>query len=105
MSLDPRRLMALRAIDRHGGVVGAAEVLRVSPSAISQQLAALERGTGVALVDRSRRGGQRPATLTAAGRRLAGHAAQLAQVLQEAEADMAAFAGAAVGPVTVAAFF
>src|SRR5215468_6114723 len=90
MSLDPRRLMVLRAVDRHGGVAAAAEILRVSPSAISQQLAALERDTGVALADRSRRGGQRPIQLTAAGRRLA---------------DYAAFAGAAAGPVTVAAFF
>jgi len=105
MSLDSRRLMVLRAVDRHGGVVGAAEILRVSPSAISQQLVALERDTGVALVDRSRRGGQRPIALTAAGRRLAGYAAQLGLVLEEAEADMAAFAGAAAGPVTVAAFF
>lgn len=105
MSLDPRRLMVLRAVDRHGGVLGAAEVLRVSPSAISQQLAALERDTGLALVDRSRRGGQRPIALTAAGRRLAGHAARLGRVLDEAEADMAALAGAVAGPVTVAAFF
>ena len=97
--------MVLRAVDRHGGVVSAAEVLRVSPSAISQQLAALERDTGVALIDRSRRGGQRPIELTAAGRRLAGHAAQLGQVLNEAEADMAELAGAAAGLVTVAAFF
>jgi len=105
MSLDPRRLMVLRAVDRHGGVVGAADALRVSPSAISQQLAALERDAGVALVDRSRRGGQRPIELTAAGRRLAGHAAQLGQVLDEAQAEMASFAGAAAGPVTLAAFF
>ncbi len=97
--------MVLRAVDRHGGVVGAAEFLRVSPSAISQQLAALERDIGVALIDRSRRGGQRPVELSAAGRRLAGHAAQLVQVLDDAEADMAGFAGAAVGPVTIAAFF
>jgi DNA-binding transcriptional LysR family regulator len=105
MSLDPRKLMVLRAVDRHGGVVGAAEVLRVSPSAVSQHLAALERAVGLALVDRSKRGGQRPLQLTAAGRRLAGHAAQLGQVLDEAEADIAAFAGALAGPVTVAAFF
>lgn len=105
MALDPRRLMVLRAVDRHGGVVGAAEVLRISPSAVSQQLAALERDTGIALIDRSRRGGQRPVELTAAGRRLAGHAAQLVEVLEDAEADMAALAGAAVGLVTVAAFF
>jgi DNA-binding transcriptional LysR family regulator len=97
--------MVLRTVDRHGGVLAAAEVLRVSPSAISQQLAALERDAGLALVDRSRRGGQRPIELTAAGRRLAGHAAQLGRVLEEAEADMAALAGAVVGPVTVAAFF
>jgi len=105
MSIDPRKLMVLRAVDRYGGVVGAAEVLRVSPSAVSQHLAALERAVGLALVDRSKRGGQRPLQLTAAGRRLAGHAAQLGQVLDEAEADIAAFAGALAGPVTVAAFF
>lgn len=105
MSLDPRKLMVLRAVDQNGGVVGAAEVLRVSPSAVSQHLAALERAVGLALVDRSKRGGQRPLQLTAAGRRLAGHAAQLGQVLDEAEADIAAFAGALAGPVTVAAFF
>jgi len=105
MSLDPRRLMVLGAVDRHGGVVGAAEILRVSPSAISQRLAALERDAGVALIDRSRRGGQRPVELTAAGRRLAGYASQLGLVLHEAETEMAAFAGAASGQVTVAAFF
>src|SRR5215469_16079845 len=105
MRLDPRRLLTLGAVDRHGGVVGAAEMLRVSPSAISQQLTALERDAGVALIDRSRRGGQRPIELTYAGRRLAGYAAQLSQVLDEAEADMASFTGAAAGLVTLAAYF
>ena len=70
MSLDPRRLVVLHAVDRHGSVVGAAAALRVSPSAVSQQLAALERESGFVLVDRSQRGGQRAIEFTSAGRRL-----------------------------------
>jgi DNA-binding transcriptional LysR family regulator len=104
MSIDPRRLVVLRAVDRYGGVVGAAEILRVSPSAVSQQLAMLERETGFVLVDRSRRGGQRPIEFTTAGRRLVAHADTLVQVLDDAEAELNALADAVTGPVTLAAF-
>lgn len=105
MRLDPRRLIVLRAVDRHGGVVGAAAVLRISPSAVSQQLTALEREAGLALIDRSRRGGQRSLELTTAGRRLVAHADRLVAVLDDADADVAALAGAIAGQVTIAAFF
>lgn len=105
MSIDPRRLVVLRAVDRHGGVVGAAAALRISPSAVSQQLAMLERETGFVLVDRSRRGGQRSIEFTTAGRRLVAHADSLAQVLDDAEAELGALADSVTGPVTVAAFF
>lgn len=105
MNLDPRRLVVLRAVDHYGGVVGAAAALHVSPSAVSQQLAALERETGFALVDRSRRGGQRALEFTIAGRRLVGYADQLVEVLAEAEAELGALADSVAGPVAIAAFF
>lgn len=105
MAIDPRRLVVLHAVDRYGGVVGAAAALRVSPSAVSQQLAMLERETGFGLIDRSRRGGQRAIEFTNAGRRLVAHAAELIQVLDDAEAELRALAGAVTGTVTVAAFF
>lgn len=104
MNIDPRRLVVLRAVDRHGGVVGAASALHVSPSAVSQQLAELERETGFVLVDRSRRGGQRSIAFTTAGRRLIAHADTLVQVLDDAEAELTALADAVTGPVTLAAF-
>jgi molybdate transport repressor ModE-like protein len=105
MPIDPRRLLVLSSVERHGSVIGAAAALRISPSAVSQQLAALERETGSELVDRSRRGGQRAIEFTPAGRRLVAHADQLAQVLDDAEAELAASREAVTGTVTIAAFF
>lgn len=105
MRIDPRRLVVLRAVDRYGGVVGAAAALHVSASAISQQLVALEHETGFALVDRSRRGGQRSIEFTTAGRRLIGYADRLVDILDEAEAELGALADSVTGQVSVAAFF
>lgn len=104
MNIDPRRLVVLRAVDRYGGVVGAASALRVSPSAVSQQLAMLERETGFVLVDRSRRGGQRSIEFTTAGRRLIAHADAIAQILDDAEAELGSLAATVSGRVTFAAF-
>lgn len=105
MSIDPRRLVVLSAVDRYGGVVGAAHALHVSPSAVSQQLAMLESEAGFVLVDRSRRGGQRSIELTTAGRRLVAHAYDLVKVLEDAEGDLAALAEDISGAVTLSAFF
>jgi DNA-binding transcriptional LysR family regulator len=62
--IDPHRLAVLREVAHAGSFAGAAAVLRHTPSAVSQQIAALERGAGVVLVQRSTRG----VTLTDAGR-------------------------------------
>jgi DNA-binding transcriptional LysR family regulator len=105
MHLDPRRLVILDAVERHAGVVAAASALRLTPSAVSQQLVLLERETGLALIDRSRRGGQRPIELTALGHRLAGHAERLVGVLEDAEAELSAVVDEAAGPVVIGAFF
>jgi DNA-binding transcriptional LysR family regulator len=104
MQLDARRLAVLRAVADAGGVLAAAKVLHLTPSAVSQHLARLEAETGVTLVDRSRAGRGRSLGLTPAGRLLAEHAARLAVVLAEAERDLAALTGQVTGRVVVGAF-
>ncbi|MDK1471903.1 LysR substrate-binding domain-containing protein [Streptomyces sp. 549] len=97
---DPRRLRALRAVADHRTVTAAAAALYLTPSAVSQQLNALEKETGHTLLIRSGKG----VTLTAAGEILLAHThAMLAQV-ERAEAELAAYAGGAAGEVSVAAF-
>lgn len=105
MRTEPRRLVVLQAVARHGSVAAAAAALHLTPSAVSQHLSALERECGVAVVDRSRRGGQRPIAFTPAGRRLIGHADRLVQVLDDMDADIDELAGAAGGPVVVSSFY
>ncbi|SHN47479.1 LysR family transcriptional regulator [Cryptosporangium aurantiacum] len=104
MHLDPRRLAALRAVADAGGVLAAAKVLHLTPSAVSQHLARLEAETGVTLLDRSRADGRRAVGLTPAGRLLAEHAGRVAVVLAEAERDLAELTGQVTGRVVVAAF-
>ncbi|MEC4017634.1 LysR family transcriptional regulator [Streptomyces sp. H27-D2] len=98
--IDPRRLRVLRALADHGTVTAAAHSLYLSPSAASQQLAALEAEVGHALLER--RG--RTVRLTATGAVLASHATKIAAQLELAEADLAACAAGVAGEVTVAAF-
>lgn len=64
--IDVQRLAVLREVARAGSFAGAAAALHHTPSAVSQQVAALERGAGIELVERSTRG----VRLTAAGRLL-----------------------------------
>jgi DNA-binding transcriptional LysR family regulator len=100
MDLDPRRLQTLLAVHREGGVSGAADVLRLTPSAVSQQLRALEREAGLALFDRSERAVQ----LTAAGLALVAPAEQIEQALDAAAAQMGQRQAAIAGTVSVGAF-
>jgi DNA-binding transcriptional LysR family regulator len=97
---DPRRLSVLLAVHRAGGVLAAADVLSVTPSAVSQQIARLEAEEGVAVLDRGPRG----ATLTAAGRILAEAAERIESELVEARKSLAALGGELAGRVTVAGF-
>lgn len=94
------RLRILRAISRHGSVVGAAESLHVTTSAVSQQLAKLEREAGQPLISRSGRG----IRLTDAGLLLAGHADRVLSQLELAQSDLEAHRGLAVGDLRLAAF-
>ncbi|HEY8372876.1 MAG TPA: LysR family transcriptional regulator [Pseudonocardiaceae bacterium] len=98
--IDPRRLRVLRALADHGTVTAAAQALYLTPSAVSQQLAALEAEAGQPLLER--RG--RAVRLTAAGEILAAHASAVLSQLERAAADLAACAAGTVGRITVAAF-
>ncbi|KAA1373558.1 LysR family transcriptional regulator [Aeromicrobium fastidiosum] len=80
MDVDPKRLGTLLAVARNGGVVAAADELRVSPSAISQQLTKLEQEVGQALVLRTTRG----TTLTSAGLTMAQAAEDIERVMATA---------------------
>ncbi|WP_328997767.1 LysR family transcriptional regulator [Kribbella sp. NBC_00709] len=100
MELDPRRLRVLRAVALRGGMAGAAQLLHLTPSAISQQLAQLEREVGQPLIDRSRR----TASLTPAGELLAVRAERIEQELAEARRELTELSGRLSGPVTIAAF-
>jgi DNA-binding transcriptional LysR family regulator len=97
---DVRRLRLLRELAARGTVTAVAEALAYTPSAVSQQLAQLERDAGVALTERAGRG----VRLTEAGRRLAGHADAVIARLEAAEADLAALSANATGRLRIAVF-
>ncbi len=83
--LDLHRLHLLHRFAQHGSIAATAAALGYTPSAVSQQLATLEREAGVALLDRT----PRSAELTALGRRLARHAADILAAVEAAEVDLA----------------
>ena len=98
--IDSRRLRTLRAVADHRTVTAAAAVLYLTPSAVSQQLAALEQETGHRLLQRDGRG----VRLTPAGEILLVHADAVLAQLERAEAELAAYSSGAAGEVTVASF-
>ena len=98
--VDLGQLKALRALADHETVTAAARVLHLSPSAVSQQIAALARSVGVPLVVRH----GRRVRLTPQAVVLLGHARVVETQLERARTDLAAFEGGEVGNVTVGAF-
>jgi DNA-binding transcriptional LysR family regulator len=98
--LDLHRLRLLQEFAARGSIAKTAAVLGYTPSAVSQQLAALEREAGTALLDRS----ARRAELTDAGRRLAVHAERILAMVEEAETDLSAEADEPAGRVVATAF-
>ena len=80
--LDVRRMRVLREVANRGSITAAAQALSFTPSAVSQQIAALEREAGIALVER----GPRSIRLTEAGIALVGHTDEVLARLQAAEA-------------------
>jgi DNA-binding transcriptional LysR family regulator len=100
--LDLRHLVALKAIADEGSFGRAAERLGYTQSAISQQIATLERIVGLRLVERP--GGPRPISLTEAGRILLRHADAIHARLLAAKADMSALEAGDAGRLRVGTF-
>jgi DNA-binding transcriptional LysR family regulator len=98
--IDLAQLRTLRALQERGTVTAAAASLHLTPSAVSQQLAALSRGIGAPLLARVGRG----VRLTPQAILLLEHAALVHAQLERAQADLAAFDAGEVGSVSVAAF-
>jgi DNA-binding transcriptional LysR family regulator len=98
--IDVHRLAVLREVARAGSFAGAAGALHHTPSAVSQQIAALERGTGIVLVERSTRG----VILTDAGRTLLATADAIHAELQLAAQRLRALAEDTPQALTVVTF-
>ena len=90
LGIELRHLTALEAVSREGSFGRAAKTLGYTQSAVSQQIAALERIVGARLVDRP--GGPRPVSLTEAGELLLRHAEAIVARLAAAQADLGALA-------------
>ena len=84
--LDLHRLRLLREFADRGTIAATAAALGYTPSAVSQQLSALEREAGAALLDRA----ARSVELTDVGRQLAVHAEIILAQVEAAEADLSA---------------
>ena len=100
--LDLRHLVALKAIADEGSFGRAAERLGYTQSAVSQQIATLERIVGLRLVERP--GGPRPISLTEAGSILLRHADAIQARLLAAKADMSALEAGDAGRLRVGTF-
>jgi DNA-binding transcriptional LysR family regulator len=102
MRLELRYLAALEAIEATGSFGGAAEELGYTQSAISHQIAALERLVGQALIDRP--GGRRPVGLTPAGSLLLSHAEPVLARMRIAHTQVEALADGGARTVRVGTF-
>ena len=104
--IDLEAVVALRAVATNGSVAAAADALGFTPSAVSQQIKRLARGTRVALLERAGRG----VVLTDAGRQLVTSSATVLAELERIEADLhlaggpAADRGPVVGEVRIGVF-
>jgi DNA-binding transcriptional LysR family regulator len=98
--MDVRRLSLLRELSQRGSVTAVAHAMHLTPSAVSQQLKALEREAGVPLTERSGRG----LALTGPGRMLAETAKDIAVAIENAESVWADFVEQPRGEVTVTVF-
>jgi DNA-binding transcriptional LysR family regulator len=98
--LDVRRMRVLREVAARGSFSAAADALSYTQSAVSQQIAALEREAATKLVERSARG----VRLTEAGRALVEHADVILARLADAEHELEAIAGLRGGRLRLCSF-
>ncbi|MBA2475860.1 MAG: LysR family transcriptional regulator [Actinobacteria bacterium] len=102
LGIEFRHLAALEEIVETGSFAAAARRLGYTQSAISQQIAVLERAADLQLLERP--GGRRPVTATEAGERLLRHASRATAAMRAAEADLHALAEGDAGTLRVATF-
>jgi molybdate transport repressor ModE-like protein len=102
LGIELRHFLALEAVSREGSFGKAAAALGYTQSAVSQQIAALERIVGQRLVERP--GGPKPVTLTEAGRLLLRHADAIAARVAAAQADLTALGEGQAGTLSVGVF-
>jgi len=98
--VDVHRLRVLRAVVADGSIQGAAASLGYTPSAISQHLTALQKETGLRLLQRSGRGIEP----TVAGRAVAAEAARIFERLADLESLVADLRAGRVGALSVSYF-
>jgi DNA-binding transcriptional LysR family regulator len=98
--VDLRRVRALREVADRGTIAAAADALHLTSSAVSQQLAALEREVGVALIEPS----GRTVRLTPAAHVLLEHAGPLFAQLERLRSELDAHAAGEIGDVRITAF-
>lgn len=98
--MDVVRLNTLRELSIRHTMAAVAEVLNLTPSAVSQQISQLEGEVGVPLVERSGRG----VRLTPAGDILVSHAQRIMTILDEARSEMAQMREQIAGSLRIAAF-
>jgi molybdate transport repressor ModE-like protein len=102
LGIELRHFLALEAVAREGSFGKAASALGYTQSAVSQQIAALERIVGHRLVERP--GGPKPVSLTEAGRLLLTHADAIAARVAAAQADLTALDEGQAGTLRVGVF-
>jgi DNA-binding transcriptional LysR family regulator len=102
LGVELRHFAALQAVAAEGSFGRAAERLGYTQSAISQQIATLERLVGEQLVERP--GGPRPVSLTEAGNLLLRHASSIVARLQAAQADLQALQAGEAGTLRIGTF-
>jgi DNA-binding transcriptional LysR family regulator len=98
IELNLRHFQALQAVAEEASFNRAADRLGYTQSAVSQQIAALERIVGERLIDRRK---SRPVTLTEAGRLLLEHLQAISARLDAAQADLQALQKGAGGRLKV----
>ena len=102
LGLELRHLIALKAVAEEGSFGRAAKRLGYTQSAISQQIAVLERIVGQRLVERP--GGPRPISITEAGELLLTHAEGITARLRAAQADLNALGAGDAGPLRIGTY-
>jgi DNA-binding transcriptional LysR family regulator len=98
--LDVRKMLLLRELSRLGTIGAVADAQFCTPSAVSQQLRALEREAGVPLIQRA----GRRVVLTPAGADLADRTGSVLALLEQAAAALAAGRGELMGELRIGAF-